>query len=57
MTLSWFLEDMARVERDIRGMGIDLAAARLTPAEVDARRVWAGGVVERMWHHRTGVKL
>lgn len=57
VTLSWFLEDTARVERDVRSMGLDLASARLTPAEIDARQVWAGGVVERMWHHLTGTPL
>ncbi len=54
VTLSWFLEDAARVERDIRAMGIDPAAARLTPEEQTARQVWSGGVVDRMWRHLTG---
>ena len=57
VTLAWFLEDAARVERDIRAMGLDPEAARLSPDETEARQIWSGGVVERMWHHLTGVPL
>jgi HCOMODA/2-hydroxy-3-carboxy-muconic semialdehyde decarboxylase len=49
VTLSWFLEDSARVERDIRMMGFAPDTGLLTPDETAARQVWAGGVVERMW--------
>lgn len=54
VTLSWFLEDAARVERDVRALGVDPDAARLTKAEIADRQVWSGGVVERMWRHLTG---
>jgi HCOMODA/2-hydroxy-3-carboxy-muconic semialdehyde decarboxylase len=54
VTLAWFLEDAARVERDVRSMGIDPETGLLSPEEIAARQVWAGGVVERMWHHLTG---
>jgi HCOMODA/2-hydroxy-3-carboxy-muconic semialdehyde decarboxylase len=54
VTLAWFLEDAARVERDVRAMGLDPEGGLLSPQEVAARQVWAGGVVERMWHHLTG---
>ena len=54
-TLAWFLEDAARVERDVRMMGFDPRAGLLTAAETSARQVWAGGVVERMWLHLTGI--
>ncbi len=57
VTLSWFLEDAARVEQSVRGMGIDPAGARLAADEIEARQVWSGGVVERMWHHLTGAQL
>lgn len=57
VTLSWFLEDAARIERDVRAMGLDPAAARLSDAEIGARQVWSGGVVDRMWHHLTGAVL
>lgn len=57
VTLAWFLEDAARVERDVRAMGLDPDAGLLSAAEVAARQVWAGGVVERMWHHLTGEPL
>jgi HCOMODA/2-hydroxy-3-carboxy-muconic semialdehyde decarboxylase len=49
VVLSWFLEDAARMERDVRAMGLDPGSGLLTPAEISARQIWAGGVVERMW--------
>jgi HCOMODA/2-hydroxy-3-carboxy-muconic semialdehyde decarboxylase len=49
VTLSWFLEDAARVERDVRSMVCAPETGLLTPDEVIARQVFAGGVVERMW--------
>jgi len=49
VTLTWFLEDAARVERDVRMMGLDPQAGRLDAQETQARQVWAGDVVSRMW--------
>jgi HCOMODA/2-hydroxy-3-carboxy-muconic semialdehyde decarboxylase len=49
VTLSWFLEDAARVERDVRMMGFAPETGLLDPDEIAARQVWAGSVVERMW--------
>jgi HCOMODA/2-hydroxy-3-carboxy-muconic semialdehyde decarboxylase len=49
VSLSWFLEDSARVERDVRSMGSAPETGLLTPEEIIARQVFAGGVVERMW--------
>lgn len=57
VTLGWFLEDAARVERDVRAMGLDAETARLSSEEIEARQVWSGGVVERMWQHLTGEPL
>lgn len=57
VTLAWFMEDAARVERDVRAMGLDPDEGLLSPNEVDDRQVWAGGVVERMWQHLTGFEL
>jgi HCOMODA/2-hydroxy-3-carboxy-muconic semialdehyde decarboxylase len=54
VTLAWFLEDAARVERDLRMMGLDPEQALLDAEEIAARQVWSGGVVERMWMHLTG---
>lgn len=56
VTLAWFLEDAARIERDVRAMRLE-ASAWLDDDEIAARQVWAGGVVERMWHHLTGEPL
>lgn len=49
VTLAWFLEDAARVERDVRSMGFAQDTGLLTPAEITDRQVWSGGVAERMW--------
>ncbi|WP_404476993.1 class II aldolase/adducin family protein [Novosphingobium sp. BL-52-GroH] len=50
VTLNWFLEDAARIERDVRMMGFAPEGGCLTESEVAARQVWSGGVVERMWN-------
>ncbi|MDB5680474.1 MAG: aldolase [Sphingomonas bacterium] len=52
--LAWFLEDCARIEREVRAMGFDPATGLLDAAETTARQVWSGGVTERMWSHLTG---
>lgn len=49
VTLAWFLEDAARIERDVRAMGFDPASGLLDPAESADRQVWSGQVAERMW--------
>jgi HCOMODA/2-hydroxy-3-carboxy-muconic semialdehyde decarboxylase len=53
VVLSWFLEDAARVERDVRAMGFQPNSGLLDEAEIEARTVFAGGVVERMWQWLT----
>lgn len=53
VTLSWFLEDAARVEREVRSMRLDPDAGLLDDAEIADRQVWSGGVVERMWQWMT----
>lgn len=54
VTLAWFLEDAARMERDVRAMGFDPHSGRLDADEIADRQVWAGGVAERMWDYLTG---
>jgi HCOMODA/2-hydroxy-3-carboxy-muconic semialdehyde decarboxylase len=53
VTLAWFLEDAARVERDVRAMGLNPAAGLLDADQIAARQVWSGGVAERMWAYLT----
>ncbi len=53
VVLGWFLEDAARVERDVRAMGFDPETGLLNAEEITARQTWAGGVVARMWTHLT----
>jgi HCOMODA/2-hydroxy-3-carboxy-muconic semialdehyde decarboxylase len=47
--LAWFLEDAARIERDIRAMGFAPEGGLLDPSETADRQVWSGQVAERMW--------
>lgn len=53
VTLAWFLEDAARIERDVRAMGFTPDSGLLSEDEVSARQVWSGGVAERMWDYLT----
>jgi len=53
VTLSWFLEDAARVELAVRSIGADPESGVLDADETSARQVFAGGVVERMWAYLT----
>jgi HCOMODA/2-hydroxy-3-carboxy-muconic semialdehyde decarboxylase len=53
VTLAWFLEDAARIERDVRAMGFAPETGLLDAEEIAARQVWAGGVAERMWDYLT----
>ena len=48
-TLAWFLEDCARVERDVRAMGFAPESGLLDSSETADRQVWSGNVAERMW--------
>jgi HCOMODA/2-hydroxy-3-carboxy-muconic semialdehyde decarboxylase len=48
--LNWFLEDAARIERDVRMMGFAPESGRLNAEEPAARQVWSGGIVDRMWN-------
>jgi HCOMODA/2-hydroxy-3-carboxy-muconic semialdehyde decarboxylase len=48
-TLAWFLEDAARIERDVRAMGFAPEDGLLEPSEIADRQVWSGNVAERMW--------
>jgi HCOMODA/2-hydroxy-3-carboxy-muconic semialdehyde decarboxylase len=49
VVLSWFLEDTARIEWEIRAMGFSADEGCLDEDEIEARQVFSGGVVERMW--------
>jgi HCOMODA/2-hydroxy-3-carboxy-muconic semialdehyde decarboxylase len=53
VTLAWFLEDAARIERDVRAMGFAPETGLLDAEEIAARQVWTGGVAERMWDYLT----
>ncbi len=48
-TLAWFLEDAARIERDVRAMGFAADSGLLDSSETADRQVWSGAVATRMW--------
>ena len=51
--LSWFLEDAARVERDVRSLSGIAEPQQLDADETKARQLWSGGVTDRMWRWMT----
>jgi HCOMODA/2-hydroxy-3-carboxy-muconic semialdehyde decarboxylase len=53
VTLTWFLEDMCRVELAVLATGEADTAPLLTEAEAKHRADWAGQVAERMWSYLT----
>lgn len=46
---AFFLEDVARIERDVRMMGLDPEQGLLDEDEIAARQTLAGGIIERAW--------
>ncbi len=48
-TLTWFLEDAARIERDVRAKGFAPESGLHDPSETADRQVWSGNVAIRMW--------
>jgi HCOMODA/2-hydroxy-3-carboxy-muconic semialdehyde decarboxylase len=53
VVLAWYLEDAARVELDCLAAAGAATATRFTDAQSDARAVWAGRLLERMWDYLT----
>ncbi|NBR30391.1 MAG: class II aldolase/adducin family protein [Betaproteobacteria bacterium] len=52
-TFAFFLEDAARIERDVRAMGFDPSLGLLDEDEIAARQTLAGGVIDRAWRWLT----
>ena len=53
VSLTWYLEDAARLELAVRGAGLQDASAVLDAAECERRATRAGGIFERMWDYLT----
>jgi HCOMODA/2-hydroxy-3-carboxy-muconic semialdehyde decarboxylase len=53
VTYSWFLEDTARVEMEIRRARFNPECGRLSNDDIAARMVTTGRVFERMWRYLT----
>ncbi|CAB3631259.1 hypothetical protein DFP87_10116 [Achromobacter marplatensis] len=51
--LTWYLEDAARIEWQLRAAGLADGAPVLSPAEAAARAVGTGRIYERMWEYLT----
>lgn len=53
LSLSWYLEDAARLELAVLGAGLEQASVVLTSDECDRRATSSGGIFERMWDYLT----
>jgi HCOMODA/2-hydroxy-3-carboxy-muconic semialdehyde decarboxylase len=53
VSLTWYLEDAARIELAILAAGLEQASATLDAAERERRATGAGGIFERMWEYLT----
>ena len=53
LTLSWYLEDAARLELAVRGLQDEPGERLLSEVETAQRAVWEGAIAERMWAHLT----
>lgn len=53
ISLTWYLEDAARLELAARAAGLDQHSVVLTPDECKERATSTGGIFERMWDHLT----
>ncbi|MCW0209516.1 MAG: class II aldolase/adducin family protein [Achromobacter sp.] len=51
VVLTWYLEDAARIEWQLRSAGLAEGAPTLAPEEAAARAVGTGRIYERMWEY------
>lgn len=53
VSLTWYLEDAAKVELAVLGAGLESDSIILSAEEREKRAVSAGGIFERMWEYLT----
>lgn len=53
LTLTWYLEDAARVELDCLSTHPEQSGPILSKEDCDGRAVYSGGILERMWDYLT----
>ena len=53
LTLTWYLEDAAKLELAVLAAGLEQASVVLTGPECERRATDAGGIFERMWQYLT----
>ncbi|PTN51214.1 class II aldolase, partial [Achromobacter xylosoxidans] len=53
VVLTWYLEDAARIEWQLRSAGLADGAPTFSPEEAATRAVGTGRIYERMWEYLT----
>lgn len=53
VSLTWYLEDAARLELAVLAAGLEQESVVLTPDECERRATASGGIFERMWDYLT----
>lgn len=53
LTLTWYLEDAARIELSLRAAGLDQEIPPISCEEQQKRATGSGGIFERMWEFLT----
>ena len=53
VTLTWYLEDAARLELAVLAAGLERASVTLDAGERERRATTSGGIFERMWEYLT----
>jgi HCOMODA/2-hydroxy-3-carboxy-muconic semialdehyde decarboxylase len=53
VSLTWYLEDAAKLELSVLSAGLECESIVLSPQERERRAVSAGGIFERMWDYLT----
>ncbi|HEY9278856.1 MAG TPA: class II aldolase/adducin family protein [Eoetvoesiella sp.] len=53
VSLTWYLEDAARIELQLRGAGLALDGCVMTSDQAKSRATDAGRIFERMWEYLT----
>nr|WP_315593655.1 class II aldolase/adducin family protein [uncultured Cupriavidus sp.] len=53
VVLSWYLEDAARLDQEVRAANLDGEVALISASEASERATYSGRIFERMWEYMT----
>ncbi|TDF64941.1 class II aldolase/adducin family protein [Cupriavidus sp. L7L] len=53
VVLTWYLEDAARVDQEVRAANLDRDAAMISINDAALRATYSGRIIERMWEYLT----